>query len=43
LLPNGTVVEILEGSGTADGYRWIRLRAPDGEIGWMVSQAVQQQ
>jgi hypothetical protein len=39
-LPNGTPVELLEGTATADDYRWNRVRTEDGLVGWIVEETV---
>lgn len=39
-LPNGTLVGILEGAATADGFRWSQVRAPDGQEGWVVATTI---
>jgi hypothetical protein len=30
-------VEVLEGSASGDGLRWLQVRAPDGTTGWVAS------
>jgi SH3-like domain-containing protein len=39
-LPNGTPVQLLEGTATADDYQWNRVRTEDGSTGWVVDQAI---
>lgn len=40
-LPNGTVVEVLEGPQPGDGYTWVRIRA-NGVEGWCVREALRE-
>ena len=35
LIPNGTVIELLEGRETADDLEWQRVRTPAGNEGWV--------
>lgn len=43
VLGNGTRLEQLAGSATAEDYEWVRVRAPDGVVGWVVALATQPQ
>lgn len=36
-LPNGTPVDILDGSAIGSGFRWLRVRSAQGAIGWVIS------
>jgi hypothetical protein len=40
-LSNGTRVEQLPGTADADDYTWVRVRAPNGTVGWVVAVATQ--
>jgi hypothetical protein len=35
LLPNGTVLILLDGQETVDGEEWQEVRAPSGNEGWV--------
>lgn len=41
-LPNGTVVEVIEGPQPADNYNWVHIRA-DGVDGWCILEALRPQ
>ncbi|MBA3872546.1 MAG: SH3 domain-containing protein [Anaerolineae bacterium] len=38
LVPNGTIVTLIEGPQNADGLIWWRIRLPNGTEGWVVTQ-----
>jgi hypothetical protein len=40
LLPNGTPVDLLDGTAVGSGFRWSRVRTDDGLAGWVVSTTV---
>ena len=37
----GTRLEIMPGTATADGFRWVEVRIPDGTVGWVVDDGIQ--
>ena len=40
-LPAGTRLEVLDGTATANGFQWLRVRTADGTIGWVIEDAVE--
>jgi hypothetical protein len=41
LLNNGTTVDVLPDTASADGFVWVHARTADGAVGWIVSTAVE--
>jgi uncharacterized protein YgiM (DUF1202 family) len=39
-LDRSTEVDILDGPVTADGYHWYKVRTNDGDVGWVVGEAL---
>jgi len=40
-LPAGTRLDVLDGTATANGFLWIRVRMPDGTLGWVIDDGVE--
>jgi hypothetical protein len=40
-LPAGTRLDVLGGTATANGFLWIRVRMPDGTLGWVIDDGVE--
>ena len=40
VMEGGTEVEILAGPSAADGYHWYKVQTDDGDVGWVVGEAL---
>jgi hypothetical protein len=40
-LPAGTRLDVLDGTATANGFLWLRVRVPDGTLGWVIDDGVE--
>jgi Tol biopolymer transport system component len=40
-LPQGTIVNVIGGPVSAEGYRWWQVQAPSGNSGWAVDQLIE--